>query len=106
MQQRLRGIVKTYLAHNDAAAAEAELRSLKMPFAHHEMVKEGILRVMDHPDRQSMVLDLFERFSVSGAVSSTQFERGFWRVQQRLADCRLDVPNAEELYRKLVRGQK
>lgn len=98
VQDRLRTIIKSFLSHNDPAAAEADLKAIKMPFAHHELVKEGLLKVIEHTDRKAMILELFARFAQSGVVSSTQFEKGFWRVYGRLDDCRLDVPKAGEVY--------
>ena len=75
--------LQEYQASHEVAEADRCLRSLAVPFFHHEMVKQLVLACMSTPAQQTSLLSLLQHLAASGEVSLSQISKvprhtGFW----------------------------
>ncbi|KAK2076496.1 hypothetical protein QBZ16_001022 [Prototheca wickerhamii] len=91
-----------YAASRDAAEVRALLQQLGLPFFHHELVKQALVRAID-AEREEPWAGLLRSLAEAGAVSGTQMAKGFQRVAEGLADLELDAPLARRTLEALAR---
>lgn len=94
--------LQEYLSSNNVSEARLCLRKLAVPFFHHEVVKQALLRMMEDTQTDSSLVQLLKQLSSSGDLSDSQISRGFQRVSINLDDTCLDTPQAKELFQKHV----
>ena len=90
----MHGLLSEYIMSEDVVEASHCLSSLKVPFFHHECVKQAIVMMLEEPKIQAKLMALLSGFARTGLVSDHQMSTGFFRVQQRLPDLQLDIPQA------------
>ncbi|GFS07527.1 programmed cell death protein 4 [Elysia marginata] len=97
-------LLKEYLSSGDIAEATRCLRDLEVPHFHHELVYEAVNMVMEKStDRASdMMVKLLKSLDSSVIVTPDQFNQGFRRIFDNMADICLDVPNAYTLLDKFA----
>eukprot|EP00205_Picochlorum_sp_RCC944_P003484 CAMPEP_0182619364 /NCGR_PEP_ID=MMETSP1330-20130603/46067_1 /TAXON_ID=464278 /ORGANISM="Picochlorum sp., Strain RCC944" /LENGTH=529 /DNA_ID=CAMNT_0024839599 /DNA_START=185 /DNA_END=1774 /DNA_ORIENTATION=- len=96
------GLLKEYIGSQDVEEASRCLSSLKVPFFHHECVKQAIIMMLEEPANQPKLTSLLTKFSQSGLISDHQMSTGFHRVKQRLPDLELDIPQAGDRFTDLA----
>jgi hypothetical protein len=79
---------------HDVAELERCLRALAVPHYHHEFVRQALLLVVEAPRQQAAVLDMLDRLSAEGLISTDQMLKGYNRVADGLDDLCLDNPSA------------
>mmetsp|Transcript_12078 Transcript_12078/g.30636 ORF Transcript_12078/g.30636 Transcript_12078/m.30636 type:complete len:843 (-) Transcript_12078:149-2677(-) len=94
----MHGLLNEYIASQDEEEAAHCLGALKVPFFHHECVKQAIVMMLEEPSVQPSLLKLLQGFSSSGLISDHQMATGFHRVRQRLPDLELDIPQAADKF--------
>lgn len=96
-------LLEEYLSSRDMKEAQACLRSLKMPFFHHELVKKCLIIAIEKPTHKDEILSLLKQMHKCGEVSLTQMAMGFTRMSgEYLEDLALDVPEAPERFQAIV----
>ena len=48
------------------------LRALGLPLVHHELVKQALVRALEHPQEKGAILDLLTTLASEGHISETQ----------------------------------
>jgi hypothetical protein len=90
----MHGLLNEYIMSEDMEEARHCLGGLKVPFFHHECVKQAIVMMLEEPKIQKKLMSLLTNLSRTGLVSDNQMGTGFFRVKQRLPDLELDIPQA------------
>ena len=67
--------VQEYLSSNDVSEARRCLRKLAVPFFHHEVVKQALLRILENAQTQDSLVHLLKQLSASGDLSDSQISR-------------------------------
>ncbi|GFO14546.1 programmed cell death protein 4 [Plakobranchus ocellatus] len=80
------------------------IKQVEVPHFHHELVYEAINMVLEKStDRASdMMVNLFKSLDKSVIITPDQFNQGFRRIFDNMADICLDVPNAYTLLDKFA----
>lgn len=99
-------LLKEFMVGGDVAEATASLRTLKMPFFHHELVKKALVHAIEEPSHVPIVTKLLVELGKIGEVSQTQMSMGFSRMAEAVEDLTLDVPTAPERFSALVEEAK
>ena len=106
----MRKIIDEYLISGDGAEAERRLRTLNMPFYHHELVKKALNLAMVQsiltPNIVEKIIKLLKYLGRSSFVNGSQMAKGFARTATTLKDLSLDVPKAPEVFSDLVARAK
>ena len=106
----MRKIIDEYLISGDGAEAERRLRTLNMPFYHHELVKKAlhlaIVQSILTPNIVEKIVKLLKYLGRSSFVNGSQMAKGFARTATTLKDLSLDVPKAPEVFGELVERAK
>merc|ERR1712176_75012 len=97
----MHGLLNEYIMSEDVEEASHCLNSLKVPFFHHECVKQAIVMMLEEPKIQKKLMSLLTKLSRTGLVSDNQMSTGFFRVKQRLPDLELDIPQASSKFAEL-----
>lgn len=104
-KESIASALKEYSSSGDVLEVERLLRSLAVPFFHHEAVKQALLLGIDATDFNQWAA-LFASLSESGLVSVSQMTKGFQRVADNLDDIELDSPNARERFAAFMEAAK
>ena len=67
--------MQEYLSSSNVSEARHCLHKLAMPFFHHEVVKQALLRMMEDEQTQSALVQLLRQLSSSGDLSDSQMSR-------------------------------
>lgn len=94
--------LQEYLSSSNVSEARHCLHKLAVPFFHHEVVKQALLRTMEDEQTQPALVQLLRQLSSSGDLSDSQMSRGFQRVSFNLEDTCLDTPQAKDIFQKQV----
>ncbi|DBB15681.1 TPA: hypothetical protein ACH3X3_003889 [Trebouxia sp. C0006] len=94
--------LQEYLSSSNVSEARHCLHKLAVPFFHHEVVKQALLRMMEGEQTQPALVQLLRQLSSSGDLSDSQMSRGFQRVSFNLEDTCLDTPQAKDIFQKQV----
>lgn len=94
--------LQEYLSSSNVSEARHCLHKLAVPFFHHEVVKQALLRMMEDEQTQPALVQLLRQLSSSGDLSDSQMSRGFQRVSFNLEDTCLDTPQAKDIFQKQV----
>ena len=98
----MHGLLNEYITSQDLEEASHCLSSLKVPFFHHECVKQALVMMLEEPAAiKTKMMALLTAFAKTGLISDQQMSTGFHRVRQRLPDLALDIPNAPTLFREI-----
>ena len=99
-------LLREYVSSRDAREASRRLAELHVPFYHHELVKRALTMAIEEarvdPRCPRRVTELLGYLGATGAVSGTQFAKGFARVATALKEVSLDVPDARSLFEGLA----
>ena len=99
-------LLREYVSSRDAREASRRLAELHVPFYHHELVKRALTMAIEEarvdPRCPRRVTELLGYLGATGAVSGTQFAKGFARVATALKELSLDVPDARSLFEGLA----
>ena len=90
----------------DAGEVRRFLRDLAMPYYHHEVVKQTLVRGCVDQGAMDKALVLLRELSDTGAVSCSQLTKGYQRLADGLSDLELDCPGARDLYEQAVDGAR
>ena len=120
-------LLEEYVENPDVGEACACLRELKVPYYHHEAVKQALTLAVERPPaHRPPLVELLRHFYETGAIGSAQLQLGFertavchrpphtflllgemihnqsWQVyiEEHL---KLDVPGASEVLRDVLR---
>mmetsp|Transcript_19838 Transcript_19838/g.43388 ORF Transcript_19838/g.43388 Transcript_19838/m.43388 type:complete len:423 (-) Transcript_19838:859-2127(-) len=100
-------LLEEYCSSHDLKEAQACLRSLKMPFFHHELVKKALVTAIEKPVHKEDMMSLLSQMSSCGDISTTQMAMGFTRLQEGyIEDLVLDVPEAPHRFEAIVADAK
>ncbi|KAA6420824.1 MAG: hypothetical protein FRX49_09213 [Trebouxia sp. A1-2] len=91
-----------YVSSSNVSEARHCLHKLAVPFFHHEVVKQALLRMMEDEQTQPALVQLLRQLSSSGDLRDSQISRGFQRVSLNLEDTCLDTPQAKDIFQKQV----
>jgi hypothetical protein len=104
--------LKEFRESGDVAEVGHLLRSLAVPFFHHELVKQALLMSMEAPSSDGDPVgksgnvarwqDLLDSLATTGLVSVSQMTKGFQRVADSIADVELDNPKARAYFAEFV----
>ncbi|CAI7822083.1 unnamed protein product [Closterium sp. NIES-54] len=93
-KESVTSLLSEYVAGGELGEACRCIRELNLPFFHHEIVKQALVRAMEEPKHEPRVLQLLQEASDEALISTNQMARGFQRVADALPDLVLDLPNA------------
>ncbi|CAI5970307.1 unnamed protein product [Closterium sp. NIES-64] len=93
-KESVTSLLSEYVAGGELGEACRCIRELNLPFFHHEIVKQTLVRAMEEPKHEPRVLQLLQEASDEALISTNQMARGFQRVADALPDLVLDLPNA------------
>ena len=100
-------LIREYVASRDAREASRRLAELHVPFYHHELVRATLALAVEEARREPRTakrcVELLGYLGATGAVSGTQFAKGFARVAVELRELELDCPGARDEFQTLVR---
>ncbi|GJP39387.1 hypothetical protein CLOM_g23763 [Closterium sp. NIES-68] len=99
-------LLSEYVAGGELSEACRCIRELNLPFFHHEIVKQALVRGMEEPRHEPRVLLLLQEASDEALISTNQMARGFQRVADALPDLVLDIPNAVPQFAALAETAK
>ena len=68
-------IMQEYLSSSNVSEARHCLHKLAVPFFHHEVVKQALLRMMEGEQTQPALVQLLRQLSSSGDLSDSQMSR-------------------------------
>ena len=68
-------MVQEYLSSSNVSEARHCLHKLAVPFFHHEVVKQALLRMMEDEQTQPALVQLLRQLSSSGDLSDSQMSR-------------------------------
>lgn len=103
-KESIRAMLDEYLASaGDVGEVRRLLRDLSVPFFHHELVKQALIKGLEDEARLENVLSLLRQLSSSGDVSVSQMTKGYQRIADGLSDIQLDCPSAPKLFEKAVK---
>lgn len=71
-------LVQEYLSSKDVSEARHCLRKLAVPFFHHEVVKQALLRCVEEEEQstnQESLVQLLKQLSSTGDISDSQMAR-------------------------------
>jgi programmed cell death protein 4 len=98
-KRAIQDCLREYLASGDVAEARRCLRALNARYFHHELVKRALVLCIEAKvgaETAPRLLGLLKVLGDEGEVSANQMAIGFGRMDDVVADLKLDVPNAEE----------
>ena len=98
-KRAIQDCLREYLASGDVAEARRCLRALNARYCHHELVKRALVLCIEAKvgaETAPRLLGLLKVLGDEGEVSANQMAIGFGRMDDVVADLKLDVPNAEE----------
>ncbi|QDZ24236.1 MA3 domain-containing translation regulatory factor [Chloropicon primus] len=98
----MHGLLNEYNTSQDVEEASHCLSSLKVPFFHHECVKQAVVMMLEEESIQTKMMGLLKKLSETGLISDHQMSTGFHRVKQRLPDLELDIPKASVKFDKVM----
>eukprot|EP00271_Cylindrocystis_brebissonii_P021137 TRINITY_DN7402_c0_g1_i1.p1 TRINITY_DN7402_c0_g1~~TRINITY_DN7402_c0_g1_i1.p1 ORF type:complete len:735 (-),score=154.20 TRINITY_DN7402_c0_g1_i1:1631-3835(-) len=102
-KEKIKRLLKEFVASGDAAEACRCIRDLNLPFFHHEVVKKALTAAMEEKEtEEGRILSLLREAAEEGLISSNQMVKGFSRLHDALDDLVLDIPNARELLQTYV----
>ncbi|KAL3152918.1 hypothetical protein ABBQ38_012224 [Trebouxia sp. C0009 RCD-2024] len=104
-KEAITSCLQEYLSSKDVSEARHCLRKLAVPFFHHEVVKQALLRCMEEEEESSIgesLVRLLKELASTGDISHSQMARGFQRVSTNLEDTCLDAPKARDVFQKCV----
>lgn len=97
-------LLSEYANSHDAEEVSRCLRSLSVPFFHHELVKQAVHMAMAAtPQQREAILGLLGRLSRSVEISQSQLAKGLRRVTDNLPDLCLDNPSASQQYAEVMK---
>lgn len=67
--------MQEYLSSNNVSEARHCLRKLAVPFFHHEVVKQALMRMMEDTQTEASLTQLLRQLSSSGDLSDSQMSR-------------------------------
>ncbi len=67
--------MQEYLSSSNVSEARHCLHKLAVPFFHHEVVKQALLRMMEDEQTQPALVQLLRQLSSSGDLSDSQMSR-------------------------------
>ena len=106
-KKTIRALLTEYKQSGDIQEASSCLKSIGLPFFHHEAVKQALVMALEAREGGGMaaaagettrdaLMGLLLRWSESGLVSPEQMQAGFQRCQDGVDDLALDCPGAKE----------
>ncbi|GAX79614.1 hypothetical protein CEUSTIGMA_g7055.t1 [Chlamydomonas eustigma] len=96
-----------YCSSFDMEEAARCLRSLSVPFFHHELVKQSVhLAMSSKADGREAVIALLDRLCSSGEISQSQLVKGLRRVVDTAQDMCLDNPAAKVQLEEVLQDMK
>ncbi|VFR00325.1 unnamed protein product [Cuscuta campestris] len=103
VKEKMKILLEEFESGGDSREARRCIKELGMPFFHHEVVKKGVVMMMEKKGCEERVWGLLrECFGTGLVVTVNQMTKGFVRVGESLDDLVLDVPDAREQYRCYV----
>eukprot|EP00879_Flechtneria_rotunda_P002298 GHRR01002491.1.p1 GENE.GHRR01002491.1~~GHRR01002491.1.p1 ORF type:complete len:322 (+),score=143.64 GHRR01002491.1:106-966(+) len=102
VRRQMRDALDEYVMAGSSSEVAAVLQDLGLPHYHHELVKEAVELMFEHPDKAAQLTALLRQLSESGVISSTQLAQGLTRIRNSLEDEALDAPGAPAAFNKLL----
>ncbi|XP_038712763.1 MA3 DOMAIN-CONTAINING TRANSLATION REGULATORY FACTOR 2 [Tripterygium wilfordii] len=99
---RINNLLIEYVASKDKKEACRCIKDLKVPFFHHEIVKRALIKAMEKPQAEGLLLDLLKEAAEEGLINTSQISKGFGRMIDMVDDLSLDIPNARAMLRSLI----
>jgi len=97
VKERLKGIVREYLASNDMREVVRSYLELKAPHFGHQLIKSAISMAMDRSARErEMVQKLVKYLNERKAVKPREMFQGFEKLVQIMDELCMDVPDAPQ----------
>nr|XP_043636218.1 MA3 DOMAIN-CONTAINING TRANSLATION REGULATORY FACTOR 2 [Erigeron canadensis]XP_043636219.1 MA3 DOMAIN-CONTAINING TRANSLATION REGULATORY FACTOR 2 [Erigeron canadensis] len=102
VKAKIDNLLVEYVVSGDKKEAIRCINDLKVPFFHHEIVKQAIIMAMERNKVEGKLLDLLKTASEECLINSSQISKGFTRIIDSIDDLSLDIPNAKELLQSLI----
>ncbi|KAA8522561.1 hypothetical protein F0562_013078 [Nyssa sinensis] len=99
---RINNLLIEYVVSGDKKEACRCIKDLKVPFFHHEIVKQAIIMAMERRQAEFRLLDLLKTAAEEGLINSSQISKGFGRIIDTVDDLSLDIPNARGILQSLI----
>ncbi|XP_078439606.1 MA3 DOMAIN-CONTAINING TRANSLATION REGULATORY FACTOR 2-like [Wolffia australiana] len=101
-KKKIRELLSEYLLSGDLQEAFRCVKNLKLPFFHHEIVKQALVIAMERKEAAELVLRLLRSSCNQGLINASQITKGFNRTIDGVQDLTLDIPNAKQLLDGLI----
>ncbi|KAL5973817.1 MA3 DOMAIN-CONTAINING TRANSLATION REGULATORY FACTOR 2 [Asimina triloba] len=102
VKAKIRTLLVEYLVSGDKAEACRCIKHLKVPFFHHEIVKQALIMAMERRAAEAPMLDLLKEAAEMCVINSSQLKKGFSRVIDIIDDLSLDILRAKALLQSLI----
>ncbi|RDX66478.1 Programmed cell death protein 4, partial [Mucuna pruriens] len=102
VKAKINNFLKEYVVSGDKKEAFRCIKDLKVPFFHHEIVKQALIMAMEKRQAEFPLLDLLREAAEEGFINSSQMSKGFGRLIDTVDDLSLDIPNAHEILQQLM----
>lgn len=107
LKDTIKDTLHEYLLSQDLGEAARCISELNSPYFHHEVIKRGIVIVMDHSEEQEIMMSsLFAYLCSQEVTSEKMIEQGFQRIKDEMPDICLDVPFAPKKFEGFVERAK
>jgi len=100
--------LREYLVHKDVNDATSALNSLNAPSFNSQVIRQALTLALEtnNPSARQDIINLISSFNKIAIVSPYDTHHGFELTWRKIADIKLDVPNAEEMLKELTQKAK
>jgi len=108
LRKEVDAFLREYLENKDVNDATSALKSLNAPSFNSQIIRQSLTHALEanNPNARQDIIDLIASFNKIAIVSPYDIHHGFELTWRKIADIKLDVPNAEEMLKELTQKAK
>jgi len=108
LRKEVDAFLREYLENKDINDATSALNSLNVPSFNSQVIRQALTLALETngPSARQDIIDLIASFTKIAIVSPYDTHHGFELTWKKVADIKLDVPNAEEMLKELTQKAK
>jgi len=108
LRKEVDALLKEYLENKDIKDATFAVNSLNARSFNSQFIRQALTKALEanSPSARQDIVDLVASFHKSALVSPYDVHHGFNLTWRKIADIKLDVPNAEEMLKELTQKAK
>jgi len=108
LRKEVDALLKEYLENKDIKDATFAVNSLNARSFNSQFIRQALTKALEanSPSARQDIVDLVASFHKSALVSTYDVHHGFNLTWRKIADIKLDVPNAEEMLKELTQKVK